>query len=79
MDFSNLFKGEGIVDKATREQIALIRYKLISPVLAEPGRVQNDYFRKQAAKVHVFPHYGSRKVRRIHDEGLAQAVQAKGI
>jgi putative transposase len=50
------------VDKDTREQIALIRYKLISPVLAEPGRVQNDYFRKQAAKLHVFPHYGSRKV-----------------
>ena len=51
------------MDNETREQIALIRYKLISPVLAEPGRVQNEYFRTQAAKRHEFPRYGSRKVR----------------
>lgn len=50
------------MDKETREQIALIRYKLISPVLAEPARLQNDYFRKQAEKEHLFPHYGLRKV-----------------
>ena len=50
------------MDKETREQIALIRYKLISPVLAEPTRLQNDYFRKQAQKEHFFPHYGLRKV-----------------
>ena len=50
------------MDNETREQIALIRYKLISPVLAEPGRVQNEYFRTQAARPHEFPHYGSRKV-----------------
>lgn len=46
----------------TREQIALARFKLISPILAEPGRVQNEYFRKQAGKKHSFPHYGSRSV-----------------
>lgn len=51
------------MDNETREQIALIRYKLISPVLAEPGRVQNEYFRTQAAKRHEFPRYGSRKVK----------------
>ena len=51
------------MDNETREQIALIRYKLISPVLAEPGRVQNEYFRAQAAKRHGFPRYGSRKVK----------------
>ncbi len=34
----NLITG-GAMDNETREQIALIRYKLISPVLAEPGRV----------------------------------------
>jgi transposase len=51
------------MDNETREQIALIRYKLISPVLAEPGRVQNEYFRTQAAKHHEFPRYGNRKVR----------------
>ena len=39
-----------VMDNETREQIALIRYKLISPVLAEPGRVQNEYFRAQEAK-----------------------------
>jgi transposase InsO family protein len=51
------------MDNETREQIAFIRYKLISPVLAEPGRVQNEYFRSQAAKRHEFPRYGSRKVK----------------
>ena len=51
------------MDNETREQIALIRYKLISPVLAEPGRVQNEYFRNQAAKHHEFPRYGGRKVK----------------
>lgn len=30
------------MDKQTREQIALIRYKIISPVLAEPARLQNE-------------------------------------
>jgi transposase len=51
------------MDNETREQIALIRYKMISPVLAEPGRVQNEYFRTQAAKRHEFPRLGSRKVK----------------
>ena len=46
----------------TRQQIALFRYRLISPVLAEPGRVQNAYFRTQAGQEHLFPHYGRRTV-----------------
>lgn len=46
----------------TRKQLALCRYKLISPVLAEPGRVQNEYFREQAQREHLFPHYGPRRV-----------------
>ncbi|MBI4727643.1 DDE-type integrase/transposase/recombinase [candidate division TA06 bacterium] len=50
------------MDKETREQIALIRYKIISPVLAEPARLQNEYFRSQAQKEHMFPHYGLRQV-----------------
>jgi len=45
----------------TREQIALARYKLLSPVLAEPTREQNEYFRKQADREHAFPHYGVRR------------------
>ena len=36
------------MNEETRKQIALFRYRLISPVLAEPSRVQNKYFRKQA-------------------------------
>ena len=46
----------------TREQIALARYKLISPVLAEPGRVQNEYFRSQSEKEHELPHAGRRRL-----------------
>lgn len=51
------------MDKEIREKIALKRYQLISPVLAEPARAQNEYFRKQAETEHEFPRYGLRKVR----------------
>jgi transposase InsO family protein len=46
----------------TREQVALFRYKLISPVLAEPARVQNEYFRDQAQRKHQVP--GHKQVRK---------------
>jgi putative transposase len=49
------------MNKDTREQIALARYKLISPVLAEPSREQNRYFRSLADKEHLMPHYGKKK------------------
>jgi transposase InsO family protein len=50
------------MEKDIRESIALKRYQLISPVLAEPARAQNEYFRKQAQSEHNFPRYGLRKV-----------------
>jgi transposase InsO family protein len=46
----------------SREKIALKRFELISPVLAEPARAQNEYFRKQAEHELDFPRYGLRKV-----------------
>ena len=49
------------MEKDIRERIALKRYQIVSPVLAEPARAQNDYFRQQARKVHDFPRYGPRK------------------
>jgi transposase InsO family protein len=51
------------MDKEIREKIALKRYQLISPVLAEPARAQNEYFRKQAEIEHEFPRYGLKRVR----------------
>jgi transposase InsO family protein len=50
------------MEKEIRERIALKRYQIISPVLAEPTRAQNEYFRKQAETEHDFPRYGLRKV-----------------
>ncbi len=50
------------MDKEIREKIALKRYQLISPVLAEPARAQNEYFRKQAETEHELPRYGLRKI-----------------
>jgi transposase InsO family protein len=50
------------MEKDIREKIALKRYQIISPVLAEPARAQNEYFRKQATHEHDFPRYGRRKV-----------------
>ena len=51
------------MEKDIREQIALVRYAIISPVLAEPGRVQNDYFRSQAEREHDFPRYGRKRLK----------------
>ena len=50
------------MDQEIREKIALKRYQIISPVLAEPARAQNEYFRKQAGIEHEFSRYGLRKV-----------------
>jgi putative transposase len=50
------------MDKEIQEKIALKRYQIISPVLAEPARAQNEYFRKQAETEHDFPRYGLRKI-----------------
>ena len=46
----------------TRKQIALERYKLLSPVLAEGGRSRNEWFREVSSKEQVFPHYGAKSV-----------------
>jgi putative transposase len=50
------------MEKDIGEKIALKRYQLISPVLAEPARAQNEYFRKQGEREHDFPRYGLKKV-----------------
>lgn len=67
------------MDNETREQIALTRFKLISPVLAEPGRVQNEYFRTQAAKRHAFPRYGSRQIKVSTFKSWLKAYRKKGF
>jgi len=50
------------MEKDSRERIAIKRYQIIAPVLAEPARAQNEYFRKQAEQDHEFPYYGQRKI-----------------
>ena len=50
------------MEKEIREKIALKRYQIISPVLAEPARAQNEYLRKQAECEHDFPRYGRKKL-----------------
>jgi putative transposase len=51
------------MEKNVREQIALKRFELISPVLAEPKRVQNEYLRTQTGREHQFPHYGVKRLK----------------
>jgi len=46
------------MEKDIQEKIALKRYQIISPVLAEPKRTQNEYFRAQALLENDFPRYG---------------------
>lgn len=50
------------MEKDIQEKIALKRYQIISPVLAEPKRAQNEYFRTQAQLEHAFPRYGLKKL-----------------
>lgn len=50
------------MEEKMRHAIALERYKLISPVLAEPNRKQNEYFKNLSKKKTNFPHYGLKKL-----------------
>ena len=50
------------MNKELRQQIALKRYQLISPVLAESARNRNEYFRNVTLQEHHFAHYGPRTV-----------------
>jgi len=63
----------------TKEQISLARYKAISPVLAEPGRLQNDYFRGLAEQEHDFPHYGRRRYAVSTYKGWLKAYLDEGF
>jgi len=65
--------------KDISEQIALKRYQIISPVLAEPGRVQNEYFRTQAEREHEFPRYGSRRIAVSTMKGWLRSYRKKGF
>lgn len=67
------------MNEQTREQIGLARFKLISPVLAEPGRKQNDYFRQIAAKEHPMPHYGFRQYRLSTFKAWLRAYRKHGF
>jgi putative transposase len=51
------------MEEEIREKIALKRFQIISPVLAEPQRAQNEYFRQQAELEHDLPRYGRKKIR----------------
>lgn len=62
-----------------REQIALARYKLISPVLAEPGREQNEYLRVLAGREHLMPHYGPKRYAMSTFKGWLRKYQADGF
>jgi putative transposase len=67
------------MDKEMREQIALKRFELISPVLAEPGRVQNQYFRDQAQRDHEFPRYGVRRLKLSTMKGWLRRYRKEGF
>lgn len=62
-----------------REQIALARYKIISPVLAEPHREQNAYLREQAARTHLMPHYGPKRYAMSTFKGWLRNYQKEGF
>jgi transposase InsO family protein len=67
------------MNNETREQIALARFKIISPVLAEPGRVRNEYFRTQAAAEHDIPHVGPRRYSPSTFKAWLKSYRARGF
>jgi len=67
------------MEQDIRERIALERYRIISPVLAEPARAQNEYFRQQAERMHDFPRYGLRKVSVSTMKTWLRKYRAKGF
>jgi putative transposase len=67
------------MEKDIRERIALKRYQIISPVLAEPSRAQNEYFRKQAQCEHDFPRYGLKKLSVSTMKAWLRAYRKKGF
>jgi len=62
-----------------REQIALFRYKLISPILAESTRQQNEYFRQQAEREHNVPHGGRRTIAVSTSKGWLRTYRKHGF
>jgi len=67
------------MEKDTRERIAIKRYQIIAPVLAEPARAQNEYFRKQAETDHYFPYYGRRKITVSTMKSWLRAFRRRGF
>ncbi len=67
------------MNEEIRELIALARFKIISPVLAEPGREQNKYLRKQADLEHLLPHYGVKKYAMSTFKGWLRKYQVDGF
>lgn len=67
------------MEKDSRERIAIKRYQIIAPVLAEPARAQNEYFRKQAELDHEFPYYGRRKITVSTMKAWLRAFRKKGF
>ncbi len=67
------------MNEESRQQVALFRYKVISPVLAEPGRVQNEYFRQMEMREHDVPHYGRRRYAVSSFKGWLKHYKADGF
>ena len=67
------------MEKDIQEKIALKRFQIISPVLAEPKRAQNDYFRQQADVEHDFPRYGLKKLSVSTMKGWLRAYRKHGF
>jgi transposase InsO family protein len=76
---STKHKEDTPMEKEIQEKIALKRYQIISPVLAEPARAQNEYFRKQAQIEHDFPRYGLKKISVSTMKAWLRAYRKKGF
>lgn len=67
------------MDKETKQRIALLRHQIISPVLAEAGRNQMEYFRKIETKEFDVPEYGLKRFKASTMKGWLNKYRRYGF
>lgn len=67
------------MDPKIRDQIALLRHQIISPVLMEGGRAQMAYFRSIEEREFDVPGHGPRKFRAVSMKGWLHRYKKQGF
>jgi hypothetical protein len=67
------------MDKEMREAIALLRHRIISPVLMDTGRAQMDYFRVLESRSFEVPGHGTQSFKASTMKGWLHRYRKHGF